>query len=213
MNRRIGLYGGSFDPIHFGHLISARCIAEEAGLERVILIPSARPPHKQGRVLTDPRHRLAMARLAVEGDPLFAVSDVELHRPGPSYTYDTVMHFHATYGASAELHWIIGADSLPELPSWYRIRDLAAAVTILTARRPGSPIPEIEGLAAVVGGAVAQTLLAHCHETPEIDISSSGIRARVESGLSIRYLLPETIAGYISTAGLYQKRVAGGLGR
>lgn len=205
MNQRIGLYGGSFDPIHFGHLISARCIAEQIGLDRVILIPSARPPHKQGQAITDPKHRLAMTRLAVEGDPLFEVSEVELHRAGPSYTFDTVQQFQSVLGASADLFWIIGADSLPELPSWYRIGDLVQRVSIITARRPGFPSPDIAPLAAVVGEAYAQRLLTQCCVTPEIDISSTAIRSRAVLERPIRYLVPEGVASYILNEGLYRR--------
>ena len=203
MPERIGLYGGSFDPIHFGHLISARSIAEQINLSRVILVPAPRPPHKTASQLTDARHRLAMARLAVQGDPLFEVSDVELHRAGPSYTIDTVGHFRSLLGEAAELFWIIGADSLPELPSWRRVGELVKIVQIVTARRPGSRLTDMANLSAAVGAAQAQALLEHCVETPEIDISSTDIRRRVSVGLPIRYLVPDLVGSYITQEGLY----------
>lgn len=203
MSQRIGLYGGSFDPIHFGHLISARSIAEQLGLTRVVLIPSARPPHKRGVVLTDAQHRLAMAKLAVAGDPLFEVSDVELHRAGPSYTIDTVADFRAQVGAGVELIWIIGADSLPELPTWHRVGELVAEVRIVTATRPGWSPPAMESLAAAIGADRAKGLFSDCVATSGIDISSTQIRGRVAGGMSIRYLTAADVTSYIAANGLY----------
>ncbi|HKQ47085.1 MAG TPA: nicotinate-nucleotide adenylyltransferase [Phycisphaerae bacterium] len=203
MSQRIGLYGGSFDPIHFGHLISARSIAEQLGLARIVLIPSARPPHKRGVVLSDARHRLAMVKLAVAGDPLFEVSDVELHRAGPSYTIDTVADFRTRLGPEVELIWIIGADSLPELPTWHRIAELVTQVRIVTATRPGWKPPALEALAAVVGAVRAQALFDDCVSTPAIDISSTQIRERAAKKRSIRYLTPDEVTSYISKNGLY----------
>ncbi len=204
MSERIGLYGGSFDPIHFGHLISARSIAEQLGLSRVILIPSARPPHKQGEKVTDPAHRLAMVELAVQGDPTFAVSDIELQRQGPSYTFDTVAQFHERLGPSVALYWIIGADSLPELPGWHRIDELVGSATLVTAARPGSPDVEVSVLAEAVGRDHAEALLANRRRTPEIDISATEIRARVAAGRSIRNLTPEAVVSYIAARRLYR---------
>ncbi len=203
MSKRIGLYGGSFDPIHVGHLISARSVAEALSFSTVILIPSARPPHKEGAAMTSAEHRLAMVRLAIEGDPLFEASDVELGRAGPSYTLDTVAEFHRRFGDTAELFWIIGADSLPELPTWHRIDELVKRVTIVTAARPGSVKPAVADLADAVGEEAARALLSDRCPTPEIDISATRIRARVAAGDSVRYLTPEAVASYIQRHGLY----------
>jgi len=203
MDSRIGLFGGSFDPIHFGHLISARSLAEQLGLDRVILVPAAQPPHKQHRQITPGPHRLAMAELAVEGDPLFEVSDVELRRQGPSYTFDTVSEMRTRLGTRASLFWFIGADSLPELPSWYRISELVDAVQIVTATRPGWEPPPLARLEAVVPPGAAAALLRNCFQTPAIDISATDLRNRVAKGLSIRYLTPEAVRGYIRDHLLY----------
>ena len=205
MSERIGLYGGSFDPIHFGHLIPARSIAERLALSRVVLIPSARPPHKHSGTVADVRDRLAMATLAVQGDPLFQVSDVELHREGPSYTFDTVQQFRAMLHPAAELFWIIGADSLPELPTWYRISELVAAVTIVTVARPGWEGGELPALTVAVGPQLAEELLENCYETPEIDISSTDIWQRVGEARSIRYLTPDAVVSYIESHQLYRR--------
>jgi nicotinate-nucleotide adenylyltransferase len=203
MSQPIGLYGGSFDPIHFGHLISARSIAEKLDLARIVLIPSARPPHKRDVVLSDVNHRLEMAKLAVAGDSLFEVSDVELHREGPSYTLDTVGEFRARLGAGVDMTWIIGADSLPELPTWYRIADLVTQVRIVTATRPGWTPPPLGALMAAVGPERALALLEDCVPTPAIDISSTQIRERVLHQKSIRYMTPESVTSYIVSKGLY----------
>ncbi|MFO0972605.1 MAG: nicotinate-nucleotide adenylyltransferase [Phycisphaerae bacterium] len=206
MSDRLGLYGGSFNPIHHGHLIAARAMAEQLGLRQVILIPSAEPPHKRGGDLESAADRLEMTRLAVAGDPLFAVSDVELRRDGPSYTLDTVVQLQAELGPSARFCWIIGADSLPELASWSRIERLVEAVEIVTAARPGFR-PETLDLSALrskIGAASTDRLVQACRETPEIGISASDIRRRVRAGTSIRYLVPEAVERFVRERGLYR---------
>lgn len=203
MSARIGLYGGSFDPIHFGHLIAARSVAEQIGLSKVVLIPARQSPNKADRPITAPYHRLAMTRLAVEGDALFDVSDMELQRPGPSYTIDTVLAFRGQFGPGTEFFWIIGADSLPDLPSWRRITELVKLAQIVTAARPGWQPPNTDTLAAIVGLDAARSLLKHCCPTAEIDISSTDIRSRLQAGLSIRYLVPSEVASYIHLHQLY----------
>ena len=169
----------------------------------MIFLISPRPPHKTGLKQTDALHRLEMARLAVEGEPLFEVSDAELKRDGPSYTIDTIEAFRAEVGPDAALFWIIGADSLPELPTWRRIRDLVRAAYIVTATRPGFVPPSIEFLSKSVGRKHAEALLDQCCPTPAIDISSTDIRRRAAEGLSVRYLVPEAVSSYIQEHGLY----------
>ncbi len=205
MGAKIGLYGGSFDPIHFGHLISARSIAEHLHLDRMILLISPRPPHKTGIRQTDAQHRLEMARLAVENEPLLEVSDAELKRDGPSYSIDTIEAFQRDLGPDATLYWVIGADSLPELPTWRRVYDLVRAARIVTATRPGFVPPSVDFLAEAVGADAAQALLDQCCPTPAIDISSTDIRNRVAQGLSIRFLVPEKVSSYIQRHGLYAR--------
>lgn len=200
---RVGLYGGTFDPIHHGHLISARSLAETLDLERVYLIPAARPPHKPGQVMTSIDDRLEMVRLAVEGDTLFEVCEIEATRDGPSYTYDTVERMRAIFGGSTELFWFIGGDSLPELHSWHRIRELVQCVTIVTATRPGWLPPTHETLATAVGESAARELLSNCVGTPSIGISATEIRNRRSTGLSIWYLTPRDVVQYIERNDLY----------
>ncbi len=202
----IGLYGGSFNPIHFGHLISARSVAEQLGLSKIVLIPSASPPHKRAEDLAPAADRLEMARLAVAGDPLFEVDDLELRRTGPSYTFDTVTEYRARVGPNTRLCWLIGADSLPELATWSRIARLVEAVEIVTAARPGwrRSDDELKALRAAIGDNAVGKLLRSCLVTPEIGISASEIRDRIRSGKSVRYLLPRAVAEYISGRRLYQ---------
>lgn len=201
---RILLYGGSFDPIHHGHLIVSRFIAERLRVPRVTLIPSASPPHKQCRVLSPPADRLAMCRLAIADDPQFEVSDWELGQPGPNYTLNTVAHFRAAHGPAVELCWLIGMDSLLELETWYHATELVGACTIVTAARPGYAPPEAARLGRCFSAAQCERLLQQVIESPRIDISGTDIRARVRAGRSIRHLVPEAVRGYIAEHGLYR---------
>ncbi len=204
MTARLGLFGGTFDPIHFGHLIAARSVAEQLPLDRVLLIPSAAPPHKPPAALTAAPHRLEMVRRAVAADPLFEVSDIELRRAGPSYTIDTVSELRLRLGPDARLFWIVGADSLPELAGWSRVRQLVETVEIIVAARPGWDAPDLSALRAAVGDAAVETLLQRCLQTPRIEISASEIRTRLAAGRPVRYLLPDAVADYAIQHRLYR---------
>lgn len=201
---RILLFGGSFDPIHNGHLIVSRHMAEQLGLTRVILIPSASPPHKQGVRLAPIADRLAMCRLVAAEDPLFEVSDWEAGRSGPNYTLLTIQHFRALLGPDVELCWLVGMDSLNELDTWYHADELVDACTIVTTARPGSTRPESAALSTRFSPPQIEKLLRHVVAGPHIDIASTDIRARVQAGQSIRYLVPEAVRGYIGQHGLYR---------
>jgi nicotinate-nucleotide adenylyltransferase len=198
------LFGGSFDPVHLGHLIVSRAVAERLGIERIMLVPSARPPHKQDRALAPAAERLALCRLAVEGDPLFDVSDWELRQAGVSYTLETVRHFRAGLPAGSGLYWLVGMDSLMELGTWYRAGELVEACTIVTAVRPGYEDPDLARLRAVLRPDQIDKLARHIVPTPRIDISSTEIRARLAAGRSIRFLVPEPVRRYIAEHRLYQ---------
>lgn len=195
------LFGGSFDPIHHGHLIVARAVAEAIGAERVMLIPAAQPPHKLGLKMTAPDHRLHMARLAVEEDDLFEVSDCELHRQGPSYTIDTVRHFRTRF-AEGQLFWLIGADSVADLPTWRSIGALADECTLVTAVRPGFSV-DWSVLKEVLNDTQIKKLADYQLPTPQIDISATQIRRRVQTGLPICYLTPPAVVDYIFQNRLY----------
>jgi nicotinate-nucleotide adenylyltransferase len=206
MAQRVGLYGGSFNPIHNGHLIVARAVAERLPLDRVVLLPSVRPPHKGDHKLLDAEHRATMVKLAIEGEPLFEFSDFDLTRVGPSYTVETVEHFREVLGAQVELHWIVGADSLAELTTWYRVPDLVDACRIVTAARPGWETIDWTALHTVLSDAQVAALKAGVLRTPCIDISSTDIRRRVLDGQSIRYLVPDAVCLYIERNALYRDR-------
>lgn len=201
---RILLFGGSFDPIHHGHLLAARAAAERLDIRRVVLIPSATPPHKQNKQLAPAAERLTMCRLAVAGDPLFEVDDWELRQSGPNYTLNTVAHFASLHPPPAQLFWLIGADSLNELETWRRVGDLAELCTLVTAARPGAAAPDLSRLSSLVRPAALARIAAHVLETPRMDISATEIRSRIAAGRSIRYLAPEAVIAHIERSGLYR---------
>ncbi len=190
---RLGLYGGTFDPPHIGHLIVAHDAFIALGLDRIILIPAGAPPHKQGRVVTPAELRLGMLAAAVDGDPRFDVDSVELDRDGPSYTVDTVVAMQEKY-PGAELYLLMGADQFAEFRTWrdpHRIADLAR-VAVLS--RPGvlrAADAELEAF-----GAQWVTVTA-------LDISSSDIRQRRGRGESVRYLVPPGVEAFLDNHDIY----------
>lgn len=205
MTRRMLFFGGTFDPVHHGHLIVARAVCERGGYERVVLVPAATPPHKRPAAASG-AHRLAMLRLAVGDDPVFAIDDIELRRAGPSYTYDTLAALRQREGADVELHWLIGADMLADLPQWHRVQDVLTLARLIVAVRP--PWDErLDTLLADLRGAldtrVVDALAESVVDVPRVEIASSAIRARVADGRSIRYLVPEPVRAYMRDQRLY----------
>ncbi len=189
---RIGLFGGSFDPVHTGHLILAQMAADFAGLDRVLFMPTAAPPHKTEGTLSRFEERIAMVRLAIEGNGLFELSLLE-GSGVPSYTWESVLHYsQAGYGRQ-QLHLIVGSDSLREMGKWRKPEVIFENATIISMTRPGSG-----DLPAPPAGAVMMIL-----DTGANTISSSGIRSRVREGRAIRYLVPEPVERYIVDKGLY----------
>jgi nicotinate-nucleotide adenylyltransferase len=204
MAGRIGLYGGSFNPIHCGHLIVARSIRERLDLGRVVFLPSRHPPHKAEGGLAAVEHRSEMVRLAIAGEPGFEFSDNDLTRDGPCYTIDTVRYFRSLVGAEVELFWIIGDDSLAELPMWHKAGELVDACRIVTASRPRMGGFDLEALRGTFSDSQVKKLFAGILNTPPIDISSTDIRGRVRDGRSIRYLVPDCVQDYINEHGIYR---------
>jgi len=202
-NQRILLFGGTFDPIHNAHVAIARSVAEHLAAEKIILIPSANPPHKDNEVITAADLRLRMCQAAIADDDLFDVCDCELHRPGPSYTLDTVQQFRDLYGPKTLNYWLIGADSIADLPGWYRIKELVECCTLITARRPGSETPDFSSLEAILTDQQIQRLKSNCLESPLLDISATDIRQRVGQGLSIADLVPTSVEAFIVQNKLY----------
>lgn len=186
--------GGSFDPVHFGHLVAAQDAVEQHGLDRVIFVPAAQAPLKDREVSHDGEHRLAMLRAATDWDHRFEVSDHEIRRGGVSYTIDSVRYFRSVY-PDARLFWIIGGDHVPKLSRWHRIEELATMIEFIFLERPGHPAktpPAIPGLR-----------LNRC-DGHLIEISSTELRERVRRGLSLDYFVPHKAIVYIEQNGLYR---------
>ena len=194
--------GGTFNPVHIGHLILAQIALESLELIKVLLIPCARPPHKSVGALQPAEHRVAMLEAALEDSLTLELCDIEVLRDGPSYSIDTVDQLGEEYPGK-ELCFLIGSDTLPELHSWHRIYDLLERCRFITFLRPGCepemPAPESLQLNAPW----PERLLKDIVTGRMIDISSSDIRHRVAEGMSIRYMVPRAVETYIAERGLY----------
>ena len=199
-SKKLGIMGGTFDPVHLGHLQTAKFIYEHLGLEKIIFVPAFIAPHKVGLEFAPAADRYRMTELATEPYHYFEVTDIELQRSGVSYTYDTVMELEARY-PEYELYFIIGADAVPMLNTWHRIRELLAEVTFIAADRPGYG-QTIDKVCEFFGEPAKNKIILL--DTPEVDISSTGIRERVRRGLSIKGLVPESVEKYILEEHLYQ---------
>ncbi|NCX98991.1 MAG: nicotinate (nicotinamide) nucleotide adenylyltransferase [Planctomycetia bacterium] len=204
---RIGVYGGSFDPVHFGHLIAAECAREQARLDRVVFVPAAAPPHKPGRILADGRHRLEMLSLAIGGHDAFSVSPVELDRGGTSYTIDTLETL-ATVHPGDALVLLLGPDALAGLPTWREPRRIAALAEIVPVERDAlddlAAATVAGGLADLLGAEAVAALLARRVRMPAIGLRATDVRAAVAASKSIRYRTPRAVERYIATHDLYR---------
>lgn len=198
----IGLLGGTFDPIHLGHLVLAESARESFGLEKVVFVPAGQPPHKPDAVLAPARERLRMVEIAVADNPYFAVSALEVERPGPSYTVETVAALRLAE-PGLDWHLIVGSDALAELPTWYQYERLLGMVRVLAAARPGTELALPDGLEDWAGR------IAFFHP-PGLAISSTVIRERARRGLSLRYLVPDRVVAYIREKGFYRDPGQGG---
>lgn len=191
---KIGFLGGSFDPVHFGHLLAAQDAYEQHKLERVILVPAAQAPLKPTEVQSSIEDRLAMLRAAVEWDRRFEISDFELRRGGVSYTIDSARHFRALY-PNDELYWIIGGDQLPKLHLWKDIAELARLIDFIFLERPGFPV---KARADIPG------LSLHRCDGHLLAISSTELRERARQHLSLDYFVPHKAIIYIRDHSLYR---------
>jgi nicotinate-nucleotide adenylyltransferase len=199
---RVGVLGGTFDPVHMGHLILAEQCREQVKLDEVWFIPAARPPHKEDYALSSFDHRLEMLSLAVAGQPAFRVEDLEKERPGPSYTVDTLAELKRRYSGN-ELFFIVGADCLPDLSHWYQPERLVEFAEIVVAARPGWPLWQADEVRNALRLPSARAFRFHAVHLPLIDISSRDLRQRVSQSRSIRYLAPRAVECYIQTHHLY----------
>ena len=198
---RIGVFGGSFDPVHMGHLTIAQDAVEQLELNRLIFVPAAVPPHKQDKTLVEGRHRFEMLQLATEANLSFEVSDMELQRGGISYTFDTIKQIQFEH-PGAELFFIIGLDSLAELHLWRNIEPLLELCTVVPFARGGED-PARVAEQIQLSNAWKTKLLERLIRIHEIEISASDIRMRQAEGLSIRYLVPPEVEMYIAEHHLY----------
>ena len=192
---KTGFLGGSFDPIHFGHLLAAQDAFEQAGLDRLFFMPVSMPPLKDRKLATPDADRITMIRLAIEWDPRFDVRDDELQRGGVSYTIDTACALREEF-PDDQLFWIIGDDQARQLGSWSRIEELVGLVEFIVLDRPGhpqAPLPDIPGLRL------------HRVASHRVEVSSTELRERARRGLSLHYFVPLAVNRHITERGLYQE--------
>ena len=196
--------GGTFDPIHYAHLMIAEEVRATLDLTEMVFIPAGEPPHKIGQTTTPAHHRLAMLQLAIASNPYFTYSRIELDRPGPSYLVDTLRLLRTEWGTETDLFFVIGWDSLEEFSHWYDPQGILAQLTHLVAvKRPRyrTDNQDREQLETQLPGMMQRLLLV---AAPQIDISSTDLRRRVAENRPIKYQLPETVEQYIKQHGLYQ---------
>lgn len=199
----VGVMGGTFDPIHMGHLVIAETAREALSLDRMLFVPAGTPPHKPASEVTAVEHRVAMVQLAIADNAAFELSRIEVDRAGPSYTVDTVEQLAADWDVTV----ILSAETFRELPSWHEPDRLFAAARVAVVPREGYPAPDPAWLAATFPGRENRVTYL---EAPHLGLSSTAIRARVAAGRSIRYLVPPAVEAYITANDLYttQRRTA-----
>jgi nicotinate-nucleotide adenylyltransferase len=216
---RLGILGGTFDPIHLGHLRLAEEVGEELRLERVYLVPAASPPHKEIRPITPFHQRVAMARLAARESPLLEVHDLEGRREGFSYSIETLRQFHGLFGPEMELFFILGMDAFLEIETWKEYQNLFRYAHFVVIQRPGFPSGKLEPFLASLGLGFERTRESNVFvaapgnkvlymKVTLMAISSTEIREKVAAGKSIRFLVPEGVRSYILKNRLYEKHGA-----
>jgi nicotinate-nucleotide adenylyltransferase len=198
-NRAIGIMGGTFDPIHYGHLIIGEEPRRRFGLEKVIFVPAGDPPHKKDYDVSAKEHRYAMTVLATASHPDFECSRMEMDRPGPSYSVDTIRQIKRDYGTDMQVYFITGADAILEILTWHEHDKLKSLCKFIAATRPGYDLDELKH--RVPKDYLDQTVFL---EVPGVHISSTDLRARIAEGEPIKYMVPESIEAYILKSGLYR---------
>ncbi len=196
----IGVLGGTFDPIHNGHIVVAEEARASLNLAEVLFVPAARPWLKEGSLILAAEHRVQMVRLAIAAEPCFKLSTVEIDRGGLSYTVDTITELQARLGAGDELYCILGWDSLAQFPRWKEPSRTIEMCRVVAVPRPGYSLPDIHSLETVIPGLLQRLTVL---DKPEVDISATEIRERVARGLSISHLVPEPVDEYIREHKLY----------
>ena len=196
----IGVMGGTFDPIHKGHLIVAEEVRARLNLAEILFVPAGQPWLKANSPIAAAEHRIQMVRLAIADKPYCKLSTMEIERAGASYTVDTIAELEGQLRAGGELFFILGWENLAELPQWHEPSRLIKMCYLVAVPRPGYPAPDLNSLEADIPGLSHSVILL---DTPQIDVSASAIRNRVAHGLSISHLVPEPVERYIREHGLY----------
>jgi len=199
----LGILGGTFDPVHCGHLLLAECCREQCRLDEVWFLPTAQPPHKLDQEPSPGEHRIEMLELAVAGHPAFSVCRHETDRGGINYTVDTLSHF-SQEAPERELFFLLGADMLHDLPRWREAERVCQLATMVVVRRPGEGELDFDCLGPVADEERIELFRRHQVEMPQVDFSSSEIRRRVARQQSIRYQTPRAVEKYIEMHGLYR---------
>lgn len=200
---RVGVFGGTFDPVHLGHLILAEQCREQAALDQVLFVPALLPPHKQQQPLTSFGQRVEMLNLAISGNPAFRVEELEKNRAGPSYTVDTLTQLRHDRPGD-EFCFIVGSDSLHDMHLWYQPARILELATLLVVARADFPTFSVQELKNSLHLAQEFTLKYQVIEAPLITIASRDIRQRIATGRSVRYLIPRAVEAYIAEKGLYR---------
>ncbi|HHY70291.1 MAG TPA: nicotinate-nucleotide adenylyltransferase [Thermoanaerobacterales bacterium] len=201
-NKKVGIMGGTFDPIHYGHLVTAEAARTHFNLDKVIFTPAGKPPHKKGYSVTPAEDRYLMTVLAVNDNPFFDISRIEIERPGLTYTVDTLEMFYNELGKDVKLYFISGADAVLDILTWKDVDRVLSYCTFIAATRPGYPMDQLNQKLLQIRQMYGRQV--YPMEVTGLDISSTDIRRRVKEGLSIKYLLPESVETYIQKSGLYR---------
>ena len=198
---RFAVMGGTFDPIHYGHLVTAEAVRDEYKLDKVLFMPSGTPPHKMNRTTSDSDHRYLMTAFATITNPYFEVSRAEIDRTGITYTVDTIEELRKDYGENAEIYFITGADAILEIFTWRNVERLFKMCFFVAATRPGIHGKDMEEKLNEIEAIYRKKIFSI--EVPSLAISSTDIRNRIKNSKTVRYLLPESVENYIRKKGLY----------
>lgn len=199
--QRIGIMGGTFDPIHNGHLSTASNVKSYFKLDKIMFVPSGTPPHKRNRIITDAKHRVEMIKIALAGNEDFSLSTIEVDRKGYSYTYDTLLELQKSYCKETSFYFIIGADVVPELFTWHKYKELFAICEFIAVLRPGF---EVKSFFEDIDKMEAEGARINPVRTPLVDASSSKVRECVREGKDCSMMLPDGVLDYIMKEGLYR---------
>lgn len=200
---RLGIMGGTFNPIHHGHLVTAEEVRNKFNLDKVIFVPTGTPPHKSSEKLVSAQDRYLMTVLATMSNLYFEVSNIEIEREGISYTVDTIKEFRKVYGQNTKIYFITGADAILSIFTWKNVEELLGSCNFIAATRPGYCLDELKTKIAAIDSNYMEYV--HLVEVPGIAVSSTDVRQRIKEGKPIKYLMPETVESYIIKNKLYQK--------